>query len=351
MKIVSIVGARPQFIKEAVINRLIKNDLSLNEVIVHTGQHYDKNMSASFFTELEIAQPDYNLEVGSGTHAMQTALILERVDEVFVKENPDWVLVYGDTNSTLAGALAASKRHIKLAHVEAGLRSYNRKMPEEINRITTDRISYILFAPSQNAVDILRNEGLSKYTYYSGDVMFDSVLHYRELAAQKYNFEGIISIDDYYLATVHRQENTDNIARLQNIFDAFSELDFPVVLPLHPRTKKTINSINYNDNIILIEPVSYLKMLLLLKNCKKVLTDSGGLQKEAYFLQKPCITLRDETEWIETLENNWNFVVGTDKQLILEKTLINDFGKQKKHYGDGKAGEKILSIIKNYNDN
>ena len=346
MKIINLVGARPQFVKAAVVSKAIKQENEIQEIIVHTGQHYDKNLSETFFKELEIPEPDFNLEVGSGSHGKQTALMLERFEEVLLKEKPDWVILYGDTNSTVAGALAASKLHIKIAHVEAGLRSYNKLMPEEINRIATDHISDLLFAPSQNAMDILKKEGLEKNSVFSGDVMYDSVLFYEKLADEKYDLSDLTDLNEFYLATVHRQENTDDPERLQNIFSVFSELDVPVILPLHPRTKSKLNGIKYSGNVRLIDPVGYLNILLLLKNCKKVLTDSGGLQKEAYFLKKPCITLRDETEWIETLNNNWNFIVGTNQNLIQEKIAIDNFGEHKNYYGDGKSGINIINTIK-----
>ncbi|GBD92222.1 UDP-2,3-diacetamido-2,3-dideoxy-D-glucuronate 2-epimerase [bacterium BMS3Abin04] len=348
MKIVSIIGARPQFIKAAVLTKIIEKEPGVDEVLVHTGQHYDENMSKIFFDELEIPRPHYNLEVGSGSHAYQTGMMLEKIEKVLLSEKPDWIIVYGDTNSTIAGALAASKLHIKIAHVEAGLRSFNKLMPEEINRITTDRISDLLLAPSLNAMHLLKNEGLEKNAVFTGDVMFDSILFYQKLAEQKHKLSEVIDEKEFYLATVHRQENTDDKTRLQNIFEAFSELDLPVVLPLHPRTRTKLKEITVSDNVKIIDPVSYLEMILLLKNSKKILTDSGGLQKEAYFLKKPCITLRDETEWIETTEGNWNFIVGTNKELILEKIKVNQFVEQKNYYGDGKAGEKILTAILNF---
>lgn len=348
MKIVSIIGARPQFIKAAVVSKeIIKTD-GIEEVLVHTGQHYDENMSKVFFDELEIPKPDYNLEVGSASHAVQTGEMLIKIEEVLQTEKPDWVLVYGDTNSTISGALAAAKLHIKIAHVEAGLRSFNRLMPEEINRITTDRISDLLLVPSQNAMKLLEKEGLKENSLFVGDVMFDSILFYKKMAEKKCSISDLTKESDFYLATVHRAENTDDKERLQNIFSAFSELDKSVILPLHPRTKSKLEGIQFNDNIKIIEPVSYLEMILLLKNSSKVLTDSGGLQKEAYFMQKPCITLRDETEWIETLNGNWNFIVGTDKSLIIEKVLVNSFDEQGEYYGDGKAGEKIVKALLNH---
>jgi UDP-GlcNAc3NAcA epimerase len=350
MKIVSIIGARPQFIKAAVISKEILKRDGIEDVIVHTGQHYDENMSKVFFDELEIPHPKYNLEVGSGLHGAQTAAMLEKTEQILIKENPDWVLVYGDTNSTIAGALAATKLHIKIAHVEAGLRSFNKLMPEEINRITTDRISDLLLVPSQNAMELLEKENLSENSVFTGDVMFDSILFYQKMAEEKYSINSITNEKDFYLATVHRAENTDDRERLQSIFTAFSKMDKPVLLPLHPRTKLKLEGIQYNDSIKIIEPVSYLEMILLLKHCSKVLTDSGGLQKEAYFMKKPCITLRDETEWIETLNGNWNFIVGSNPKLILEKIGINQFEDQNDYYGNGNAGNNIIDALLNYNN-
>ncbi|MBK8944734.1 MAG: UDP-N-acetylglucosamine 2-epimerase (non-hydrolyzing) [Ignavibacteriae bacterium] len=345
MKIIEIIGARPQFVKAAVVSKQLRKFPEVKDLILHTGQHYDENMSKVFFDELQIPKPDFNLNVGSGHHGKQTALMLEGIERILIDENPDWVLVYGDTNSTIAGSLAASKLHIKVAHVEAGLRSFNRLMPEEINRITTDHISDILFAPTQNAMNLLGKEGLKNRSYFSGDVMFDSVLFYRNLAEEKLSLYQITHLNEFYLATIHRQENTDDINRLQNIFTAFSNLDFPVLLPLHPRTQKYLQQIKFSENVKIINPVSYLEMIILLKNCKKVLTDSGGLQKEAYFLQKQCITLREETEWIETLENNWNFIVGTDVTKILNSAKLSPTSKQKNYFGDGNAGELIANYL------
>ncbi len=350
MKIVSIIGARPQFIKAAVFDKAIKNRSEFKNIIIHTGQHYDENMSKIFFDELEIPHPDYNLEVGSGLHGATTSQMLEKTEQILIDENPDWVLVYGDTNSTIAGALAATKLHIKIAHIEAGLRSFNKLMPEEINRIVTDRIANLLLVPSQNAMELLAKENLAQNAIFTGDVMFDSILHYQKMAEEKYSLEKITDETNYYLATVHRAENTDDKIRLQNIFSAFSEMDKPVILPLHPRTKSKLNGIKFNNNIKIINPVSYLEMILLLKYSSKVLTDSGGLQKEAYFMKKPCVTLRDETEWIETLNGNWNFIVGTNPELILDKVKISTFEKQKEYYGNGNAGKNIVEALINYSN-
>jgi len=325
MKIIEIIGARPQFIKAAVVSKQLRKFPEVKDIILHTGQHYDENMSKVFFDELQIPKPDYNLNVGSGNHGKQTAVMLEGIEKILIDEKPDWVLVYGDTNSTIAGSLAASKLHIKVAHIEAGLRSFNRLMPEEINRITTDHISDILFAPTQNAIHLLENEGLKNRSYFSGDVMFDSVLFYQKLAEEKFALNQITDVNEFYLATIHRQENTDDLTR-----------------------QKYLPQIKFSDNVKIINPVSYLEILILLKNCKKVLTDSGGLQKEAFFLKKQCITLRDETEWIETLENNWNFIVGTDIQKINDSVKMLPNSEQKKYFGEGNAGEKIAKYLLNY---
>lgn len=348
MKIVNIIGARPQFIKVGIVNKALVENSNFESIIIHTGQHYDENMSKVFFDELEISRPDYNLSVGSGTHGKQTADMLSGIEEVLIKEKPDWVIVYGDTNSTVAGSLAAAKLHIKTAHVEAGLRSFNKLMPEEINRIATDHISDLLFAPTKTAMELLKKEGLETRSVFSGDVMYDSILHFEKLADEKIKLNDVTDLTDFYLATIHRQENTDDLARLQNIFNAFSELNFPLILPVHPRTRKTLQKVKFSENVKIIDPVSYLEMIMLLKNCRKVLTDSGGLQKEAYFLKKQCITLRDETEWTETLENNWNFIVGTNPELILEKVKAEKIDKQNNYFGDGNSVQKILDAIIRY---
>ncbi|MCK9208684.1 MAG: UDP-N-acetylglucosamine 2-epimerase (non-hydrolyzing), partial [Salinivirgaceae bacterium] len=277
----------------------------------------------------------------------QTAKMLHRIEEVLLIEKPEMLIVYGDTNSTVAGSLAASKLHIPVAHVEAGLRSFNRNMPEEINRIVTDHISDLLFAPTQNAMNLLQNEGLGGHSYLTGDIMFDSVLYYKKSALEKYK-DKQPPLADYYLATIHRQENTDDLVRLQQIFNAFSNLEKPVLLPLHPRTKKILEKISYSSNIHIIEPVGYLELLFLLANATKVLTDSGGLQKEAFFLSKPCITLRDETEWIETLDNGWNYVVGCNVSDILEKATLPVPITKNDYFGDGKAGQMIISKIHSF---
>ncbi|MEW5766783.1 MAG: UDP-N-acetylglucosamine 2-epimerase (non-hydrolyzing) [bacterium] len=355
MKIVTIVGARPQFIKAAPVSHELRKDHT--EVLVHTGQHYDDEMSKVFFDELKLNEPDYHLGVGSGTHAFQTGEMLKRVEEVLIKEKPDYVIVYGDTNSTLAGALAAKKLHITLVHVEAGLRSYNMQMPEEINRILTDRISDILCCPTDKAVENLKKEGfdiLPCKVVKTGDVMYDASLFYRQFSKKPHIAN--LQKNGFILATVHRAENTDNKFRLLNIFEAFEEIakkGMPIVLPLHPRTRNIINSSSYalDSAIHIIEPVSYLEMIWLLEHCQLVMTDSGGLQKEAFFFQKPCITLRDETEWVELVEHSVNLVSGADKNRILDSyNFLNlhnplPFAFCNDLYGDGQSGKRIVDEL------
>jgi UDP-N-acetylglucosamine 2-epimerase len=348
MKIVSVVGARPQFIKAATVSRVLRSNPSITEILVHTGQHYDENMSDIFFRELSIPEPDYNLEVGSGSHAAQTGLMLQGIEAVLLKEKPDMTLVYGDTNSTLAGALASVKLHIPVAHVEAGLRSFNRTMPEEINRIVTDRISDLLFAPTVTAVENLEHEGLSALTAFTGDVMYDSVLFYRKMILaepKKYNTPGIPP--EYLLATIHRAENTDNPENLRNIFRAFSGLPHNIVLPIHPRTRRLLESEStVPGNVIIIDPVGYLQMMKLTIGATKVLTDSGGLQKEAYFLEKQCITLRTETEWVETLHDGWNTIAASDPAKITAAVLAPPPSAPcKTGFGDGDSASVIAGRL------
>jgi UDP-GlcNAc3NAcA epimerase len=348
MKIVTIIGARPQFIKAATVSRIIRSGNEINEILLHTGQHYDQNMSEIFFRELDIPEPDYNLGVGSGSHAFQTGEMVKGIEDILLKEKPDWTLIYGDTNSTLAGALASVKLHIPVAHVEAGLRSFNRVMPEEINRIVADRISDLLFAPTQTAVNNLKSEGLSGYTILSGDVMLDSVLYYKGRVLGKPGQYKTKDIPDHYLlATMHRAENTDNIENLEKFFLALSNSDLPVVLPIHPRTKKIISDrLSIAPNIMIIEPVGYLEMLKLTMDSFKVITDSGGLQKEAYFLEKQCITIRYETEWIETLHDNWNILTGIDPDKILQAIdAPKPLSKPGKDFGNGTAAEMIVNKL------
>jgi UDP-N-acetylglucosamine 2-epimerase len=351
MKILTVVGARPQFIKLAPLSKILREN-GINEIIVHTGQHYDENMNDLFFKELEIPEPDYNLGIGSGNHGEQTGRMLIEIEKIILKEKPELVIVYGDTNSTLAGALAASKLHIKLAHVEAGLRSFNKRMPEEINRVLTDHVSDILFCPTQTAVENLKNEGITNGVYLVGDVMFDALLHFSKISDMKSNILERLNIKpkEYYLVTIHRAENTDNYERLKNILIAFSKMDEIVVFPIHPRTRKMINyyglsDLLENNNVKVIDPVGYLDMLKLEKNAKAILTDSGGVQKEAFWLKVPCITLRDETEWIETVNLGWNRLVGSNVEKILEAVRDLKFGTDVNFDNDFSA-KKMYEIIK-----
>ena len=348
MKIVTVIGARPQFIKAAVVCKALRENH--NEIIIHTGQHYDDNMSKVFFEELNIPKPDYNLNIGSSNHGCQTGNMLISIEAILEKEKPNYVLVYGDTNSTLAGALAASKILIPVIHIEAGLRSFNKSMPEEQNRILTDHISNILCAPTKTAVNNLSNEGIIKGVYNVGDVMYDSVLHFAKIAEQKSDIMSRLNLnkEEYVLATMHRAENTNDFFKLKNIIEAFNESEEKIILPLHPRTERYIKEygLSFSKNIKVIESVGYLDMLILEKRSKKIVTDSGGVQKEAFFFGKPCITLRDETEWIETVENGWNIIVGADKVKIKDAILQFKCSKPKEgHFGFGDAAKKIVDII------
>ena len=355
MKALSIVGARPQFIKvKPVISEFAKAEI--DHILVHTGQHYDYEMSKVFFDELSIPEADYNLEVGSYTHGRQTGLMLERIEKVLLEEMPDMVVVYGDTNSTLAGALAAVKLHIPTAHIEAGLRSFNRCMPEEINRIVADHISTLLFCPTDTAVRNLADEGITDGVHQVGDIMYDSVLHNITLAEQSSVILDQLALDSktYYMATIHRAENTDNKERLDNILNALRQIEVPIVLPMHPRTKKTLGAKldNIGAGVKIIDPVSYLDMLMLEKNARVILTDSGGVQKEAYWANVPCITLRDETEWVELVQAGYNRVVGADTSAILdavakaEDEVINNLlSNTSDLYGNGHCDEKIVAIL------
>jgi len=385
MKIVTVIGARPQFIKAATVSRAIhnhnqslaagfssldnqkletKNQKLITELIVHTGQHFDSNMSDIFFEQMQIPKPDYNLDINGLSHGAMTGQMLEKIEAVLLKEKPDWVLVYGDTNSTLAGALAAAKLHIKVAHVEAGLRSFNMAMPEEINRILTDKISNILFCPTETAIKNLKNEGFNhqpstinhQQVLNVGDVMQDAALFYKDLAVKPdstINYQ--LSTINYVLCTLHRAENTDDPARLRSIFAALDEIseDTPVVLPLHPRTKQKLHDLNYqppttNHQLIFIDPVGYLEMIWLLQHSGLVLTDSGGVQKEAFFFGKACVTMRDETEWVELVDAGVNELVGADKEKIITAVSRN-FGRKVEDpqhlYGGGKAAEKIVQRL------
>ncbi len=352
-KILTVIGARPQFIKASSISREIIKRSGLNEIIVHTGQHYDENMSSIFFDELSIPKPNYNLGIGGSSHGLMTGRQLEAIEKVLFDENPDFVIVYGDTNSTLAGALAAAKMNIPLAHVEAGLRSFNRTMPEEINRILTDHASNILFTPTSIASSNLLNEGINEALIKRvGDVMLDASIFFKEKAKKPVWIERYDNhLSDFVLATIHRAENTDNLDKLKKIFNGLSASPIPVILPLHPRTKSKLNDQNIivGKNIFIVEPVGYLEMIWLESNCSIVCTDSGGVQKEAYFFQKPCLTLRDETEWIELVNTGWNTLVGCNEEAIIEG--IKDFKSPNDNlalYGDGNSSKLIVDELLNH---
>lgn len=354
MSVVTIIGARPQFVKAGTVSRALKS-AGVKEVIVHTGQHFDYNMSQVFFEEMEIPVPDYNLEINSLSHGAMTGRMLEAIEKVLLAEKPRAVLVYGDTNSTLAGALAAQKLGIPVAHVEAGLRSFNMAMPEEANRILTDRISTLLFCPTRIAVDNLKAEGFDRFKctiFNVGDVMLDAALYYSERSAQKSKILRTLELEpNFVLATVHRQESTDNPQNLNGIIDALNAIhvERQVIVPLHPRTKKIIEASGIKMNFTTIPPVGYFDMVELLKHCSLVITDSGGLQKEAFFFEKSCVTLRAETEWIELVEGGYNVLAGSDSETIVEcyRKMVKshpDFSASL--YGLGNASAQIAETIK-----
>jgi len=348
MKIISVVGARPEFIQATPVSRALRKNHQ--EILVHTGQHYDYKMSQTFFDELGIPAPDYNLEVGSGSHAGQTAEILVSFEKVILSEQPDVVLVRGDTNSTLAGALVASKLHIPVVHVEAGERSFDRRMPEEINRLVADQLSSAYFCVSQTAVSQLAKEGITKNVFWVGDVMLDANLANRPLARQKSTLFSKLELapEKYSLVTVHRAANTDDPARLANIVKALSQVGETVVFPVHPRTRSALQKLDvqFGDNVRLIEPVGYYDMMVLEENARIIATDSGGVQREAYFMRKPCLTLRDETEWTETVQVGWNKLVGVGVETILnEWKNFTPPAEQPPIFGDGTAGEKIAELL------
>lgn len=352
MKILSIIGARPQFIKAAMVSKELRRQEKVNEIILHTGQHFDDNMSDIFFRQMKIPPPDYNLGINSKTHGAMTGAMLEGVENVLFEQKPDWVIVYGDTNSTIAGALAARKLHIKVAHVEAGLRSGNMNMPEEINRILTDRISNALFCPTDKAVENLKNEGYGNFEcdeLKTGDVMQDAVEYFAQFAEKPKQEMS----EPFILATVHRQENTDDKTRLSNIIQAFNEInkEMEIVFPMHPRTRKIIKSYNLKPEFEIIDPIGYLQMLWLLQHCSLVITDSGGLQKEAFFMSKPCVTVRDETEWVELVKHGFNHIAGAEKNSIIkafEKMRNVKPDKNVDLYGSGKAATKIAEYLLKY---
>jgi len=360
-KLVTILGARPQFVKAAVLSRIIKDHNEVAEVIIHTGQHYDANMSEVFFAEMEIPKPKYNLAINGLGHGVMTGQMLEKIEQILVDEKPHAVVVYGDTNSTLAGALASKKLGIQLIHIEAGLRSFNMTMPEEINRILTDRISDLLLCPTDSAIDNLQKEGFDNFTnkvIKSGDIMKDAVLYYSKISSEKAKIFKSLNLEkgNFVLATIHRQENTDDLANLQAIFEGLAKIskEQEVVMPLHPRTKKILENNNLEYDIRFIDPVGYFDMLELLKNCSMVITDSGGLQKEAFFNKKPVVIARTETEWVELVDNGFALIVGANADKMYQTYL--DFKETKfdfsiNLYGNEVGEQMYKAIIELINNN
>lgn len=356
MKVLSIVGARPQFIKAFAVSRELQKDHE--EILVHTGQHYDEELSDVFFDELGIPEPNYNLGVGSDTHGRQTAAMIEGIEEILEIEEPDVILLYGDTNSTLAGAIAASKIAPDVAHVEAGLRSYNREMPEEINRVLTDHASDLLFPPSESAADTLRQEGITEGIHMVGDVMYDTILWARDVAATESDMLDRVGIEEgeFILSTVHRASNTDDPDRLESIVEGLSNAPLPVVLPVHPRTENRLREYGMWDRVTskleVIEPVGYLDFVRLLDGSERVATDSGGVQKEAFYLETPCVTMRDETEWIETVESGWNVLVSADQEAIERELRTNrNLSRKSTPYGDGTTAKQVVKVLTNHMTN
>jgi UDP-N-acetylglucosamine 2-epimerase len=353
MKIISVVGARPQFIKLSSLSKELRR--KHREIILHTGQHYDDELSRIFFSELSIPKPDYNLGIGSSEHGEQTGRMLEKTEEVLLFEKPDLVVVYGDTNSTLAGALASAKQNIPVAHVEAGLRSFKKSMPEEINRILTDHVSSLLFCPTPTSVKNLKREGITKGVHLVGDVMYDSLRENLSMAEKKSTIMKRLNLTpkDFYLMTIHRAENTDIKKNLKKITQILTNLDGKVVFPMHPRTRKRLaefkllDKLASKENLHLIDPVSYLDMLILEKNAKAVLTDSGGVQKEAFFLRTPCLTLREETEWVETVRSSGNFLVSLELKSVKQvlKKIRTPSKTRKSYWCDGRASQNILKVL------
>jgi UDP-GlcNAc3NAcA epimerase len=353
--IATVLGARPQFIKAAMVSRIFREDPQIQEIIIHTGQHYDANMSAVFFQEMEIPEPTFNLGIGDAPHGAMTGRMLEKIEEILMRERPVLVLVYGDTNSTLAGALASAKLNIPVAHVEAGLRSFNRRMPEEVNRVLTDHVAKFLFAPTEAAIANLRQEGISgDRVYLVGDVMYDAALYYGVKAERESQVLEQLGLPSrgYILATVHRAENTDEEKRLRAIFSGLSRVakEIPIVVPLHPRTRAALRREGLAaDGIHLMEPVGYLDMVMLEKQARLITTDSGGVQKEAFFYGVPCVTMREETEWVELVELGWNHLVPPESTDAVEagvrEGLARGQGKPGEPYGDGRASEKVVKIL------
>lgn len=353
MKVITVVGARPQFIKAAMVSKALRS-LNISEEIIHTGQHFDKNMSEIFFEEMEIPAPSINLGVGGGTHGQNTGRMIEGIENILLNHKPDFVLVYGDTDSTLAGSLSAAKLNIPVAHIESGLRSFNKKMPEELNRILTDHLSEILFVPTKNAIENLLNEGInSNSIHLVGDVMYDATLHFGSLAEKKSNILEQLNLSKkgYTLASVHRAENTDNFERLNIIMDSLGLFNETIIFPMHPRTKKNLKDFNIEipPNIIEISPVGFIDMAMLEKHSNLIATDSGGVQKEAFFHKVPCVTLRDETEWVELIDSGWNKLAPPqeiNKVLKILKSSLGRTGKNIRPYGDGNASKLIANIFK-----
>ncbi|NLT68286.1 MAG: UDP-N-acetylglucosamine 2-epimerase (non-hydrolyzing) [Acidobacteria bacterium] len=359
-KIVAIVGARPQFIKAAVVSRALRSEESLEEILVHTGQHYDFKMSGAFFEELEIRQPDHFLNVGSGMHGYQTGEIMKKLEPVLMSEEPALVLVYGDTNSTLAGALTAAKLNCPVAHVEAGLRSFNRRMPEEINRIVTDHLASLLFCPTSAACANLHAEGISDGIIMTGDVMYDVALHFGPSAERRSRILEKLNLlrGKYILATVHRAENTDDESRMRSIFRAFEFLssEVRIVFPIHPRTRKMATHYGLDSllrPLLVTDPLGFLDMMMLVRNAGVVCTDSGGIQKEAYFHRVGCVTLRDQTEWVETVDSGWNVLAGADSSDRIVRAVhqmldANDQRRAIEEYGDGTASGRVVEAIRGF---
>lgn len=353
MKIVTVLGARPQFIKAATVSSVIQSRTDIQEVIVHTGQHYDQNMSDIFFDQMQIPQPNYKLQIASKYHGEMTGKMLEAIERILLDESPEIVLVYGDTNSTLAGALAAGKMNIPIAHVEAGLRSFNRRMPEEVNRVLTDHLATWLFAPTSAAVDNLAKEGISaNSTFLVGDVMYDAILSFGNISKRNSTIVEDLSLvkDDFVLATIHRAENTNDMSRLHSIISDLNRLalERPVIFPVHPRTKDKLSNFQIENNIRLIDPVGYLDMIALQMNCRLVVTDSGGVQKEAFFSGKYCITVREQTEWVELVENGYNLLCPAGQSItdLVNHLWNKPFDKSNYcPYGDGKTAEKIVDHL------
>lgn len=348
--ILTVIGARPQFIKAAVVSKAFAES-KIDEKIIHTGQHYDERMSQIFWSEMGIPKPFKNLQAGSGSHARQTGEMMVGIEDISIELKPDAIMVYGDTNSTIAAALVASKLHIPLVHIEAGLRSFNMKMPEEVNRIVTDRLSNFLFCSSAEGVTQLAKEGITENVFDVGDVMYDAQLIFTPLAKSTVQLTSILPFapQPFVLATIHRPSNTDDPQNLASIVGAFESFNMPVLWPVHPRNKNMLANLHIPANLYTIDPLSYFEMQVAVESCARICTDSGGLQKEAYWAKKPCITLREETEWVETVHDNWNIITGPSLPNI-QNAFAQTVNAQTwtPLYGDGRAAQKIASVIKNH---